>query len=252
MNSNKKNSFFSAMLVSLLAFCFCFSCSGNDDDGNGGGSGNSGGYERSEYYKYYNPDDKSQKCENGVVEMKCPSETEDGVWYNPITHYCEGDWRSNKATYPGVPSVKLWTCGNRRLDFERCRDGVVESYNFDGWHPLSRCGNEYYDPRYGEAECQKGILMRKCSGDWYNTKTQYCDYDNDKKGTIKTKPRCGNEYYDPEWQGCQNGVLGEKCPEKEDGLWYNPITHDCEIHWEETPYTFTIKEKQRCAEPTPP
>jgi len=262
-----------------FALAFTLSCSSDDKDDGGGGGGNSGNsnnglYERSEYYKYYNPDDKSQRCQNGVVEEKCPgfqykppcygTECPDpeGSWYNPITHYCERDWELYSEI---VTSVKPWTCGKYvELDlyYRRCRDGAIERPDpeGDGWRPFSLCGSEYYDE--WEEECQNGVIMRYCIGlGLYNTKTHYCDegWDNSTMshtGTIKEKLRCGNEYYNPKWQGCKNGVIGEKCPEKDsNGSWYNPITQYCDERWEPADptnimgggtTTGAIKAKQRC------
>jgi hypothetical protein len=122
-----------------------------------------------EVIKYYDPDDRNSRCQNGVVEGRCE---DDGieVWYNPLTHIC-GISISNDTTY-------IY--------------GTWES-----------CGSGLY-PSFFNINCQNGVGIYEsdCKGSGlYNAITHYCDNSdvikaiescNWNTSTVKAKLRCGS------------------------------------------------------------
>jgi len=84
-----------------------------------------------------------------------------------------------------------------------------------------------------ENRCQNGIAEFEIEGVWY----QRAEYLR-QNGWMP----CGNLLYHPDSEfRCQSGVLELKCPNKTDGVWYNPATHLCSLSWDEGNINYTIK-----------
>jgi len=244
------------------------SSSSSSSSNDGSFTGNSEYEDMKEFYKYYNPDNASQKCVNGVVELKCGD-----VWYNPLTYSCEESWIGDDHSYV---LGTIGFCGNKLYSsiYGRCRGGILEErcpfdsaddsddiwYNTETHYCSERldpesgtyiyigtiiakepCGNELYSPN--TQRCQGGIVQEKCRGSgedgpWYNPKTEGCYYNNDGIFTVKALELCGNQSYIPnEFRRCQDGVVERKCGD----VWYNRITHICNEN------SYTVKAKVRCA-----
>ena len=213
-----------ALTASLvLAISFTLSCSSDKDDGNDGGntsspSGNSGTERWKEFFKYYDPDNEKERCQNGVVERICDVDG-NKVWYSPLTHFCE---------YITLCSGTNCVTTSKLGPIEGCGNKL---YPGDDLHYQAPNPNVDY---VSALRCQGGVLERICAKNtarynagqyaWYNEDTQYCD-----DGVVKAQTRCGSKYYRPSESTrtrCQNEVLEEKCG-GEEGTWYNPDTHYC-------------------------
>jgi hypothetical protein len=105
--------------------------------------------------KYYLPQHSlyyANRCNNGVVEETCGFDSENDIFYNYETHYCD-----HTTVKP------LERCGNKYIypKEERCNNGVVEN------------------------GCWSNIEQRYT--DWYNGITQSCNIET---GEVKDKKKC--------------------------------------------------------------
>jgi hypothetical protein len=198
-----------------LAMALTFSCSDNDD-GDKDPFSDIPGYEYwKESLKYYDPDDKTQRCRNGVVEMRCEVDGKE-VWYSPLTHVC-GSSGSDAC-------VEGEVCEPTRTYFfgtiERCGNELYGSYNNVR---CESCGSKSYIV-HSYKRCQSGVVEERCDSGWYNVETHYCDWNT---GTIKAIERCGSGYISSDSR-CNNGVIEGRCGYGENPIWYNRITQSCE------------------------
>jgi hypothetical protein len=224
-----KQSIITAILVLALAFTFnaCDSGGGGGGGGTGTSRGDDGGNnreeERKEYYKYYDPDDDRQRCVKGVVEEKCELPSGD-VWFNPLTQHC-----CESESYDPISGTYTYTntLGTR-----------------------VRCGNYMIASNHDWEKCEGGVIKNKCNnGEWYNTNTEYCAYagydpmTNESKYEVKAMERCGNKYYEPEYNVCQGGVVGEMCGYGENAIFYNYETQYCDY---DNYDNYTVIPRERC------
>jgi len=247
----------------LLALTFTLSCSGGDDDDNGP-TGNSE-YERwQERLKYIDPDDPTERCgSNGTSEYEC--DVNGGTWYNPLNYVCRR--MDSSCDENGDNCTRIYAlltialCGNEPyIDHpdsrEKCQGGVLYRKCGDNWYnketqycddddtvkAKEHCGNKYYE-RDEYTDCQNGVVKEKCGGGWgdeplwYNPDTEYCAYENNGP-KVKPLELCGNEYIEPGYEKCNNGVVQQRCGE---AAWYNRITQICD--WD----TGAVRNKVRCS-----
>jgi hypothetical protein len=202
------------------------------------------------YFKYYDSDDESQRCQNGVVEGKCENK-----WYKMETHLCSVDLvevccDKTLANFLATAFTQLDIA--LRGGQYRCKEGIIEiqcEMDFNWYNRethicidntprvideyylqqgLQRCGNRWYSPSEYQ-RCQNGTLESKCGNNWYNTSSHTCSDDgkiifNSLVGSYDCGK--GNYFpinYDNPEQRCQDGVVEYKCGNN----WYNTNSHSC-------------------------
>jgi hypothetical protein len=210
-----------------LALAFTLNACGDGGDGDDDNpySGLPEYEEMKEYYKYYDPDDHGGRCQNGIVEYKCPLSSGD-VYFNPLKqHCCSRDENYDPDT--GDP-IYIYTLGT-----------------------IERCGNVVIASNHDDERCQGGVYQEKCdNGEWYNPERQYCSSNWDDSTsiyTIKEMTKCGSKYYRPyDDTRCVNNVIEEKCGWEEDAKWYNPETHRCAYYYSNGNSNRTVVKRELC------
>jgi hypothetical protein len=144
-----------AILIAMFAITLTLSCSGGDDNSGGNPNNNSsssnnidnnkcGGY----YWSNY-ADAGLVRCQNGVVEYKCPPD--DGIWYNSETHGCIV------------------------IDLKFTLVTKEQSIEYSEQLGYSRCGNKnVYYPGHSYQRCRDGVAEFEYNGTWYDSEKYFC------------------------------------------------------------------------------